>query len=336
MDNRNDMLCRLSFEELNAKRPYSNISEYCLRDNASLTVYLSAKGVRADLDSCSDYELLSTFLKCAEQDGEAFVVNRIRGAIDSVCGGGTRGMSAEELWQASTEALARKSADELWNINADRLGIPRLPEDKVKSLPTKIGKTYLSAVSCPFGTTCFDIELASKGCRYEEIESLAFGDSVAIFANGFEFEEPNEYVAGKAHEKLVGRKTLSDRERRVLGSQLCRRIMLAASKNEAPIMILLPTAPDVHSMGEISRMLDYLDEVPRAGRLDITLFGADAVGLCFAQAVASRGYKKITAATGICGSGCGCAGAEDAEYWGADSLHLKKASLSTTPAFIGQ
>ena len=172
--------------------------------------------------------------------------------------------------------------------------------------------------------------------KYGEIESeLDRTRHAAVFVAGFEFEKPNDYTASTAYEKLTAGVGLSDRERRVLSSQLCRRILLNAAENGQTVMVFLPSAPDVYSMGEWARLLDYIDITIKTGHLSVTLFAPDAVGLCFASSLVGR-YKKITADTGVCGSGCGAPLEEAARYWGIDKLPLKRASLSQSPAYVGQ
>jgi hypothetical protein len=237
-------------------------------------------------------------------------------------------MTAEEIWSLSARILDEKSADEILGVNVDEIGLPY--SDK---LPDRIGNAGVKRVACPFGIKGMELDTHAV----EGIErSLSASDSAAVFFGGFEFAIPNEYAAQKAAERLAGGGKLSHKEAPILASQLCRELAIRCADEGRELMAFMPPSPDVRSMGEFAAFLDYADGAIKRGRLNITVFASDAVGYCFANSVSAKKYKKITAETGICGNGCGCAGDEDAAYWGVDALNVKRASLASSPAFIGK
>lgn len=330
-----DMLSLLNTEKLFSSRPYSNISEYCLRDGDAVKRFISSQVSTADIDTVSDYELLVLTLEAMRKNKKAFVSKRIRQTLDCLCETDTEDMTAEEIWLKSSNVLDRKKAENLFSFDLDLIGIPASPNCNDR-LPNFIGKTKVISVACPFGTAYFDISKSAE-IKYNVYDTVASAhDCTAIFIKDFAFEEPNEYVAQKSYEKLCERKKLLDKEQAILSSQLVRKIILNCAKEGKELMLFVPAAPYLHSMCDLAKLLDYADSIIKEGNLRASIFASDAVGLCFASSVSAKQYKKITAAPGICGNGCGCAGEEDASYWGADSLALKRASLSSTPAFIGK
>ena len=109
----------------------------------------------------------------------------------------------------------------------------------------------------------------------------------------------------------------------------------SAEKKQKEVMMFLPSASDVRAMGEVSALVDYLDESNI--KSDITLYAGDAVGLCMAQSIAGKKYKNITAATGVSGNGS-CASENDIEaYWGASARSVqRRASLAKTAAGLAE
>ena len=324
-----DELCLLYPEMLTSPRPYSNVSEYCLRDGDFVSKYLYARGI---VDEMSDYELLSAVVEVLDRDTASFASRRIRTAINELCETDTSGMPAETIWELSARILDERARESIFDFDLDLLGVPMND-----SLPESIGNTRILPVSCPFGVKSFDLSrIAMIDCRTNIEKEIDESSSVAIFFKGFEFAVPNEYTATKSLEKLQDGMKMTDKERPILLSQLCRSLILKCSVEGKRFMAFMPSSPDVRAMGEFARLIEYADDTIRSGRLDITVFAPDAVGLCFAQSLSRTRYKKITAETGICGNGCGCADVGHASYWGADTLNIKRASLSSTPAYIGK
>ena len=327
-----DRLCLLPTDKLRSMRPYSNISEYCLRDGDAIEKYFLSRGEKCEIDAMSDFELLSRTVELLADDKATFVSHRIRDAFNELCLVDTFEMAAEEIWSLSAEILDKMGACEIFDLKADEIGLPYS-----ENMPKRIGNTAVKAVACPFGAKKFDLETWIARCGAEETEkALLSSDSVAIFFGGFEFATPNEYAAQRAIERLSSGGRLSHKESPILGSQLCRELALRCASEGKELMAFMPSSPDVRSMGEFAAFLDYVDGALRNDSLNVTVFASDAVGFCFANSITSKVYKKITAETGICGNGCGCAGKEDAEYWGVDALGVKRASLSSSPAFIGK
>ncbi len=307
-----------------------------MRDGDAVRRYLAARGIDVDSGNLSDYELFATVFEQIRTESDSFAARRIKGAIDGLFGFDTSVLSVDEIWTRSALVLDGKNAESLFLCDLETLGMPVIPWIN-EELPKAVGKTAIVPKYCPFGISGFDLDSTVKlasDVRHGEIDPSC--SSVAVFCKGFEFEEPNEYVANKAEEKLREGRTASKKERAILSAQLLRKLTLNCADREKRLMVFLPSAPDVHSMGEFNRFLEYIDGVIRTEKLSITVYAPDAVGLCFALGLASLPYKKITADTGICGNGCGCAEAEAAAYWGADLTRLKRASLSSTPAFIGK
>lgn len=331
-----DMLCLLTAEKLNSTRPFSNITEYCLGDGNAVRSYLATRGDGEAPNDISDFDLFDRLWKHVRKDKGSFIADSVVRAIDALVGYDASSMSAEEIWSRSADVLETKSGSELFSFDLASLGVAVLPFYANKALPDKIGETEIFPVICPLGTECFDISYAIRSTDYDGIASLVEGvDRVALFAGGFEFEEPNEYTARMAYEKLEAGKGLSDREKRVLASQIARIIFLNCAEAKKEVMVFLPPSPDVTSMGEYARLLGYADKVITKGYLTVTNFARDAVGLCFAASLEANEYKNITADTGICGNGCGTPDDNAAVYWGIEAFSTKRASLSSTPAFVG-
>ena len=158
----------------------------------------------------------------------------------------------------------------------------------------------------------------------------------ALFFEDFCFEKPNEYSASKAYEKYLMGQTILNKEQAVLKSQLLRMAALSAAEAGKEIMVFLPLAPSVSSMGAAAEMLDYIDESLLGQKLKVSIFGGDAVSLCMAEAMSAKRYKNITAVTGICGNGSDLPDISSAVYWGCGERVIENyASLSKTPALLG-
>ena len=198
------------------------------------------------------------------------------------------------------------------------------------------GAVDISPVLCPFGTDTVSLDTVIKGKKLSEVKnafdkSLSRYDSVVLFFNDFSFEIPNEYSASKSYEKYMLGQPLSYKDTDVLKSQLLRMITLSASESQKEIMMFLPLAPDVRSMGEVSALLDYIDEC--GIRINATVYAGDAVSLCMAQSIAGKRYKNIIAATGVSGNGIGDIKKEVLTCWGITTPLLEnRASLCKTAA----
>ena len=327
-----DMLCLLSAESISSMSSLSNISEYCLRNNSAVKRYLLQKGSAGRYVSgvCSDFELLCEFLRLAREDKNSGVVKACLHAMEELMGRDIYRISCDELWKISSEIIERMYGKSILP-GLDRLGMAITCAEE--ELPKKVGNTELISVACPAGIGKFDIDVRNvEGTSFGRL--LEKGGKVALFMGGFEFAEPNEYMALRAQDKLLGGSVLSDNERRIFNSQLCRNIFKHCFDAQKDIMIFLPEAPDVHSMGESARLLDYIDRAGFEGKVRVSVFAGDAVGLCFASSLLSKKYKNIAADTGICGNGCGIPDADCAEYWGVGHFPKKRASLAVSPAFL--
>ena len=146
-------------------------------------------------------------------------------------------------------------------------------------------------------------------------KNLSASESCALFFEGFRFVEPNEYTAEKAYAKYRQEQSLSYNEVDILKSQLLRITFMTAAELCKEMMIFLPDAPDVKSMGAVAEMLEYIDKC--SIKCNATIFSGDEVSLCMSRAMLGKGYKNITAATGVVGNGSVCD---------------KRASLARTPA----
>ena len=337
-DNRikQDLISLLPIEKLKVTRPFSNITEYCLGDKSASEDFLAACGMH-EKRALSDFERFREVWNEAVRRRESRFGSVLHQAVSELLGTDAHTLSPEEIWSLSADILDNLGADKLFSFDLDLLGVALSPGQRSDSLPLRLGKTELCPVACPLGLSRFDPLPSIRLKGYRDFESLWEGyDSVAIFAKAFVYREPNEYVAMKAYKKLSNAQSLSNTESEVLNSQLCRIVTHSCARKNKSLMIVLPTAPDVTSMGECARLLEYIDGTIREGRLFVTIFAPDAVGLCFAMSIAAREFKNITAVTGICGNGCGTPNDECAEYWGVKSLPIARASLASTPAFIGK
>ena len=341
-----DKLCLIPYSEIEFDKTYTNISEYFLRGNRAVELFLAANGAeeRAVLGRCSDFELLSAFVKInAEKSGEkASVQNTFDRVINDLIGENSPlSMGAEELWIRTSNALIEKKLRERVAVsNAKKLGVPLLPNEFFDDHFVSIKGVKLNPVFCPFGIqgvsidTFGDVSLA----EIEDIIVAQTSEAVAsaLFFVDFKFEKPNEYSASKAYEKYRTCRTLLNKEKAVLGSQLLRIAALSAAEVGKELLIFLPFAPNVSEMGAAAEMLEYIDESLLSRKLNVSVFGGDAVSLCMAQAIAGKRYKNITAVTGICGNGSDRPDISSAVYWGCGEKVIRNyASLSKTPALLG-
>lgn len=323
-----DRLCLLNPELLRSPYPFSNITEYCLGDRSIILSYLRLRAV--DVDGLfSDYDLFCAVWNEIKNDS-SHTAHSIRSSIERLIGEIDNNMSADQVWTAAADLFSQEKKLSVPNLG--RLGIAVLPGQDVALMPERLCNTELVPVICPFGKTNFDYKMI----RQRDVGELLRGyESVAVFAMGLEFEQPNQYMSDRAEEKLAVGQKLTDKEKRILSSQLFRAVALECSERKKELMIFLPPSPHISSMGELCKTLDYIDGVLTGESLRITVFAGDAVSMCFAASLKGKGYKKITAATGLCGNGCGLPDESCAKYWGIDEFPASRASLANSPAYIG-
>ena len=343
-----DKLCLIPYSEIEFDKTYTNISEYFLRGNRAVGLLLSNGGADERMVSgrCSDYELLSAFLKiCGEKGRErAAVVQAFKRVVFELIGEKDFAyVGAEELWMRTAEALYEKKLRErIADSSVKKIGIPVLLGEYFDEHFVSVKGKKLVPVFCPFGTENVSLDTLNEKSSVEEIgnlveDQMTESDSCALFLSGFAFEKPNEYSAMKAYEKHLAGQTLLNKERDILYSQLFRIAALSAAKAGKELMIFLPFAPDVASMGAAAELVDYMDCCLSDEKLNVTVFGGDAVSICMAEAIASKRYKNITAVTGICGNGSDRPDISSAVYWGCGESSLQNyASLAKTPALINQ
>lgn len=323
-----DKLCLLNPDLIHSEYPFSNITEYCLGDREAVLSYLRCREVSVD-KLYSDYNLFCAVWNEIKKDS-SFTACSIKSSVERLLDVTVDNMSAESAWSIAAELLLQKK--NLAVSHLDRVGIAVLPRQNTDVLPKSLGSAELVPVICPLGISHFD----HKMIRQSDIrEGLRGFESAAVFAMGFEFEEPNEYVAKKAEDKLSVGQKLTDKERRILSSQLLRAVVIECASQKKELMIFLPPSPCVSSMGEVDKALDYIDGVLGVDHLLLTVFACDAVSICFAASLKGKDYKNITAAIGLCGNGCGLPDERSAEYWGIGGFPIAKASLARSPAYIG-
>ena len=338
-----DKLCLIPYGDIILDKTYTNIGEYFLRAEETTLSFLRAFG--STFEGGSDFELLSEFLKvCKEKDlcDSALAVRfsiTVKKLIDAA---DVFSMSAEEIWTRTSDALLLEDKNKLRAAIAasglESVGVSMSADDEFDPHFVRCGKTDISPVFCPFGIESVSLDTIKDAKNLNQIEkklaeSISFCDSIALFFNGFSFEVPNEYSASKTCEKLALGQSLSYKESDILKAQLLRMTALAAAENQKDIMMLLPLAPDVSSMGAVNELLDYIDEI--GSRIGITVYAGDAVSLCMARAIAGKKYKNIIAATGVSGNGNEVIQKDILSYWGAKEARIESfASLAKTAAGI--
>ena len=337
-----DRLCLIPYRDIILDKTYTNIGEYFLRGDSAIFRLLRAVGVSPD--DRSDFELLSLFLKACNEN---FLCDSSVGRYFSKVVGKLIGeenvfeISAEELWIRTSDALLEdknKLRATIASSGLESVGSSIEPYEEFDAHFARCGAVDISPVLCPFGTDNVSLDTIAKVKELSEVKNvfntnMSRYDSVALFFNDFSFEIPNEYSASKAYEKYILGQTLSYKDADVLKSQLLRMALVSASENKKDVMMFLPLAPDVRSMGEVSALIDYIDESNI--KINLTVYAGDAVGVCMAQAIAGNKYKNITAATGVSGNGS-CETEKDiVSYWGAGELALeRRASLAKTVAHL--
>ncbi len=336
-----DSLCLIDPMHLKNDKSYSNIGELFLRSSA-VYEYLSVFSAdeRIVSGNCSDLDLLREFVKRVVENrdtrsrvarGFFRVLNRLLDVTDvSVINGA---VSADEIWTLSYEALARKE-NSLHGI-IKKSGITELGvavRDDGICLPERIGDTGIWPIICPVPSLS---ELLKVGNSLEAVEERISALSVnkvsgALFLEGFEFEEPNPYVASKAVEKLIAGATLKDKERAILKAQILRRAFLSFGENGGELMIILPSSPNLDTLYHLKRFIDYIDE-SNLPRVKVILFSPDLVGYSFALSEMAARHKKITVEAAISGNDCCIPRDDEIGYWGGSAPRLR-ASLAHTAA----
>lgn len=343
-----DKLCLMSYSDIEFDKTYTNISEYFLRDNLAVSRLLAASGVQQRFlcGECSDFELLCCFLKvCHDENAyDSAVVQTFARVVQELLGiGSAFSINSEMLWTRTSEALVQnKLRAMLACTELEELGVPILPNDFFDEHFSAVRGVSMMPVACPFGTQAVSFDTFEERFGFSDIGCIV-GDCVskakacAVFSNDLTFEKPNEYTAAKAYEKHLMRQTLLNKEKAVLSAQLLRMTALAASESEREMMIFLPAAPNVKTMGAIAELIDYLDGCGLKNKLKLSVFGGDAVSLCMAASISGKRYKNITAVTGICGNGSDLPDMSSAKYWGGGASVIENfASLAKTPALLSR
>ena len=344
-----DRLCLIPYSDIVNSKQYSNIGEYLLRCSPEVSKFLSlsSNDNRVLRGECSDFDLLCAFLDTASMcEGRVpAAVENFEKALSKLLGhGSVLSMSAEQIWLESLEKLAieeNSTANIIARSGLNKIGVPISAED-LKVYPQKptCGNVEIDPVGCPFGTKTVSFDTIGSDASFNKLcEGLSdFASSIskcALFFSGVGFEKPNEYGAEIAYEKLASGHKISQKEALMLSSQLMRVVSRALCKANGELMIFLPAAPDIASMGGAQTLIDYLDDSGIDANLNITLFARDAVGACMAAAMAGKRYKKIAAVTGICGNGSGLPDASASEYWGCSIMSVRnKASLATNAGYL--
>ena len=341
-----DRLCLISYRDIEADKTYSNISEYLLRENRSVSGFLSSNGADERILSgeASDYELFSAIVDiCREENvSESAVALTINAVIKEIAGEGY-GLAdgAEVLWRVTSDRLHEKKLRALISERKiERLGIPIMLGERFDSHFAAIKNKSLIPVACPLGVKSASFETINRAGGLENAEKImsdlvSQAEETALFFNDADFDIPNEYAASKAMEKLCLGQKPTNKEATMLASQLMRMTMLAAAGQGKEIMLFLPPAPQIKSMGAVAELLDYMDGLYCYDKLRVTLFGGDAVSLCMARSIAEKRYKKITAVAGICGNGSIMPDKSSARYWGfSGEAKENYASLAPTPALL--
>ena len=338
-----DRLCLIPYSEIEFDKTYTNISEYFLRGNRAVNLFLATNGAdeKIAFGQCSDYELLSAFMKISAEKGtdKSAIENTFYRVVNELIG--EKIADIDDVWTKTSEALIDKKLRERISFSkAKKIGVPVLPNEYFDEHFVSVKGVDIKPVFCPFGTQNVSHDTFCSDCSLEDIketieDQMACSTSIAVFFSGFKFEKPNEYSASKAYEKYRAGQALLNKEQALLTSQLLRTTALSAAEIGKELMIFLPYAPDVMSMGAAAEFIDYIDDSLSNKKLKASVFGGDAVSLCMAESIAGKKYKNITAVTGICGNGSDMPDLSSATYWGFGEKTLQNyASLATTPALL--
>lgn len=338
-----DRLCLIPYSEIEFDKTYTNISEYFLRKNRSVNLFLATNEAdeKIVLGQCSDYELLSAFMKISAEKGtdKSAIEHTFARVVSELIG--EKITDIDDVWIKTSEALINKKLRERISFSrAKKIGVPVLPNEYFDEHFVSVKGVDIEPVLCPFGTQNVSLDAFCGNYSLEDIketivDQMACSTSVAVFFSGFKFEKPNEYSASKSYEKYRAGQALLNKEQALLTSQLLRMTALSAAEIGKELMIFLPYAPDVVSMGAAAEFLDYIEDSLSNKKLKASVFGGDAVSLCMAEAMSAKRYKNITAVTGICGNGSDMPDLSSAAYWGFGEKTLQNyASLATTPALL--
>ena len=337
-----DRFCFISYDDIVLDKTYTNISEYFLRQNQEVDLLMRWAG--SSFEKGSDFELLAEFLRickekslCSSSVGKSFsdIVKKLIGEENAFA------LPVEELWERTSESLLddrNKLRATVAMTGLESVGVTVDRIDEFDAHFARCGAVNISPVLCPFGVNgvSLDTFCGVKSLANLEkalTENVSLYESVALFFNNFSFEIPNEYTASKAYEKHLLGQPVSHKETDILKAQLVRMAMVAAAECEKEVMIFLPLAPDVRSMGAVSDMLEYIDESNI--KINATVYAADAASLCMAMAISGKKYKNITAATGLSGNGSNASEKDILNYWGAGEITIeKRASLARTAAHL--
>ncbi len=334
-----DRLCLIPYRDVILDKTYTNIGEYFLRED-SVKSFLKASG--SEFENGSDFELLAEFVRICKEKSlyESALSKRFANVVKKLIGEEkVFFMPPEEIWSRTSKALLEEKNKLRAAIAASGLesvGVSISPSEEFDAHFAQCGKVDISPVLCPFGTNTVSLDTVKTEKELREIGRTFDGnisryDSIALFFNDFSFEIPNEYSASKAYEKHLLGQSLSYKEIDVLKSQLIRMAVISASESQKEIMIFLPLAPYVRSMGEVSAFIDYIDESNI--KANVTFYAGDAVSLCMTQSMTGKCYKNIIAATGVSGNGNVDIQKEILTYWGVgETLSFKQASLCKTAA----
>ena len=337
-----DRFCLIQYDDIILDKTYTNISEYFLRQNQDVALLM--RGAGSSFEVGSDFELLAEFLSigkerslCYSSVGKRFsdTVKRLIGEENAFA------LSAEELWERTSEALLddrNKLRATVASTGLESIGVAVDRIDEFDAHFARCGAVNISPVFCPFGIDSVSLDTFCDAKALTEFkdtltENVSKYESVALFFNNFSFEIPNEYTASRAYEKHLIGQPVSHKDADILKAQLVRMAMVAAAENEKAIMIFLPLAPDVSSMGAVAELLEYIDESNI--KINATVYAGDAVSLCMSRAISGKKYKNITAATGLSGNGSSASEKDILNYWGAGEITAeKRASLARTAAHL--
>ena len=337
-----DRFCFISYDDIVLDKTYTNISEYFLRQNQEVDLLMRWAG--SPFESGSDFELLTEFLRickerslCFSSVGKSFsdTVKRLIGEENAFS------LPVEELWVRTSEALLddrNKLRAAIASTGLESIGVAVERIEEFDAHFVRCGAVGVSPIFCPFGTDSVSLDTLCSFKTLNEFndrltEDISKYESLALFFNHFFFEIPNEYVASKAYGKHLLGQPVSRKETDILKAQLVRTALVAAAESEKEVMVFLPLAPDVRSMGAVAEMLEYIDESDI--KVNATVYAGDAVSLCMARSISGKKYKNITAATGLSGNGSNASEKDILNYWGAGEIAVeKRASLARTAAHL--
>ena len=342
-----DSICLIDPEHFINDKSYSNVVELALRESFVIN-YLRLSGANGGKDSFSDFDLLSDLIGCFVKNSDTssrayrFFSSVLKkfdiDATDVIAGR----INAEEIWH-KTSGVMFKRENMLSGIIArsglESIGVAQLPW-KYKRLPESIGNTEIVSVACPLGV--LGENLVDNG-GFAELTALRkslgewseLGDFAVLMSElDFEFCEPNLYLSSRAFDKYIQGQPIKNSERDILKTQLLRDLIFAASEKGHCVNLVLPEAQNLKMMYQTEQLLEYIDECITAP-VSITLFASDVVAYSFAASCEAKRYKKITVEAAVCGVDRYLI-ADDVKYWGKGHVPEKTASLSKTPAHLGE